>query len=189
MTARPGDLSARLVDLLRERSILHGDFLLASGRRSPYYVDCRRTTMHAEGLVLIGELGLATIRGAGWDPAAVGGLTLGADPVAYAIARASATTPKPIHGFTVRKAAKPHGVLRRIEGCFEAGTPVVVVEDVITTGASALEAAAALGEAGGTVRGVLAVVDREEGGREAVERTGYPVRALATLRELLASRP
>jgi len=189
VSARPGDLPARLVGLLRERSVLYGDFLLASGRRSPHYVDCRRTTMHAIGLVLIGELGLATIRDAGWDPAAVGGLTLGADPVAYAIARASAATPKPVHAFTVRRAAKAHGALQRIEGCFEPGMPVVVVEDVITTGASALEAAAALAEAGGAVRGVLAVVDREEGGREAVERVGYPVRALVTLRQLLAARP
>jgi orotate phosphoribosyltransferase len=189
MTARPGGLPARLVDLLRERSVLHGDFVLASGRRSPYYVDCRRTTMHAEGLVLIGELGLAAIRGAGWEAAAVGGLTLGADPVAYAIARASAATPRPIHAFTVRKAAKSHGVLRRIEGCFEPGMPVVVVEDVITTGSSALEAASALSGAGGTVAGVLAVVDREEGGRQAVERAGFPVSVLVGLRELLAARP
>lgn len=181
--------SARLVDLLRQRSVLHGDFVLASGRHSPYYVDCRRTTMHADGLVLIGELGLAAVRDAGWDPDAIGGLTLGADPVAYAIARASAASPRPIHAFTVRKAAKAHGALRRIEGCFEAGMSVVVVEDVITTGASALEAASVIREAGGTVRGVLAVVDREEGGREAVERTGCPVRALATLQELLAAAP
>jgi orotate phosphoribosyltransferase len=186
---RPGDPLARLADLLRERSVLRGDFLLASGRRSPYYVDCRRTTMHAEGLALIGDLGLAAIRDAHWDASAVGGLTLGADPVAYAIARASAAAPQPIHAFTVRKAAKAHGVLRRIEGCFEAGMPVVVVEDVITTGASALEAASVLREAGGTVLGVLAVVDREEGGREAVEREGYPVCALVALRRLLAPLP
>jgi orotate phosphoribosyltransferase len=187
MTARSRDL-ARLAALLRERSVLHGDFVLASGRRSPHYVDCRRTTMHAEGLLLIGELGLAAITSAGWDPAAVGGLTLGADPVAYAIARASVATPRPLHAFTVRKAAKSHGALRRIEGCFEPGTAVVVVEDVVTTGASALEAASVLAEAGATVRGVLAVVDRQEGGREAIEQAGHPVRALLTLQELLFPR-
>ncbi|MGA2382457.1 MAG: orotate phosphoribosyltransferase [Gemmatimonadales bacterium] len=185
MTASPGASRARLVALLKSRSVLHGDFLLASERRSPHYVDCRRTTMHADGLALIGELGLAAIRDAGWSAAAVGGLTLGADPVAYAIARASAGTSEPIHAFTVRKAAKTHGAGRRIEGCFEAGMRVVVVEDVVTTGASALEAAAAVREAGGTVCGVLAVVDREEGGREAIERYGYAVRALVTLGELL----
>ena len=179
----------RLVALLKTRSVLRGDFTLASGRRSSYYIDCRRTTMHAEGLDLIGRLGLAALRAHGWAADVVGGLTLGADPVAYAVACASCGAPPAVHAFTVRKAAKSHGALRRIEGCFEPGMPVVVVEDVITTGASALEAAAALAEAGGTVRGVLAVVDREEGGREAVERAGYPVRALVTLRQLLAARP
>jgi orotate phosphoribosyltransferase len=179
------DARARLVALLRARSVLHGDFLLASGRRSPHYVDCRRTTMHADGLALIGELGLAAIADAGWSVAAVGGLTLGADPVAYAIARASAGTARPVHAFTVRRTAKTHGAGRRIEGCFETGMPVVIVEDVVTTGASALQAAGAVREAGGTVRGVLAVVDREEGGREAIEREGYAVRALVALSELL----
>lgn len=187
MTADAGGARTRLVALLKARSVLHGDFLLASGRRSPHYVDCRRTTMHADGLALIGELGLAAIRDAGWQVGGVGGLTLGADPVAYAIARASAGTSQPVHAFTVRKAAKSHGAGRRIEGCFEPGIPVVVVEDVVTTGGSALEAAAAVREAGGTVRGVLAVVDREEGGREAIERQGYAVRALVTLHELLAA--
>ncbi len=185
MNQGPGTARSRLVALLKTRSVLHGDFVLASGRRSPHYVDCRRTTMHADGLALIGELGLAALRDAGWDAVAVGGLTLGADPVAYAIARASAGSARPVNAFTVRKAAKTHGAGRRIEGCFEAGMRVVVVEDVVTTGASALEAAGAVREAGGTVCGVLAVVDREEGGRAAVERAGYAVRALVTLAELL----
>ncbi len=185
MSGARSDLRARLVALLRTRSVLTGDFLLASGRRSPYYVDCRRTTMHAEGLLLVGELGLAAIRDAGWNCSMVGGLTLGADPVAYAIARASAETPSPMHAFTVRKTAKDHGAAKRIEGCFETGAAAVVVEDVITTGASALEAATVAREAGATVCGVLAVVDREEGGREAIERAGYPTRSLIRLAELL----
>ena len=185
MTPDARDARARLVALLKARSILHGDFQLASGRRSPHYVDCRRTTMHAEGLALIGDLGLAAIRAAGWSPQLVGGLTLGADPVAYAIARATAGTATPIHAFTVRKAAKAHGARRRIEGCFEAGAAAVVVEDVVTTGSSALEAAAVVREAGGSVCGILAVVDREEGGREAIERAGFAVRSLCALRELL----
>jgi orotate phosphoribosyltransferase len=185
VTPQAPDARARLIALLKARSILLGDFLLASGRRSTHYVDCRRTTMHAEGLALIGDLGLAAIRDADWTPQLVGGLTLGADPVAYAIARATAATPTPIHAFTVRKAAKAHGARNRIEGCFEAGAVVVVVEDVVTTGASALEAAAVVREAGGTVCGVLAVVDREEGGRAALEREGLPVRALCRLHELL----
>lgn len=176
----------RLVELLRTRSLRTGEFTLASGRRSSYYVDCRRTTMHAEGLVLVGALGLAAIRSLGWRAESVGGLTLGADPVAYAIAMASHAAPPPIHGFTVRKAAKAHGTARHIEGCFEPGAAVVVVEDVITTGGSALEAIAAVRAAGGSVSGVLAVVDREEGGAEAIARAGVPVHALVAARLLLS---
>lgn len=175
----------RLIALLRERSVQTGDFVLASGRRSRYYIDCRRTTMHAEGLALIGALGLAAIRAAGWTPAAVGGLTLGADPVAYALARASHDAPPAIHGFTVRKQAKAHGAGKRVEGCFVTGQHVVVVEDVITTGGSALEAARAVRAEGGAIMGILALVDREEGGREAIEAEGYPVRSLLTVAELL----
>jgi orotate phosphoribosyltransferase len=181
------DPHARLVALLRERSLTLGDFVLASGRRSTYYIDCRRTTMHAEGIGLIGALGLAAIREAGWTADAAGGLTLGADPVAYAIAAASFAAPPAVHGFTVRKAAKQHGTARRIEGCFDPGARVVVVEDVITTGGSALEAVAAVRAEGGTVLGVLAVVDRGEGGREALEREGHAVRALVHVRDLLST--
>lgn len=175
----------RLVALLRSRSVQRGDFVLASGRRSSYYIDCRRTTMHADGLALIGSLGLTALRGAGWTAQAVGGLTLGADPVAYAIAAASATRPPALHGFTVRKAAKAHGTGRRVEGCFEAGMQVIVVEDVITTGASALEAARAVEAEGGTVRGVLAVVDRGEGGRDAIVGAGFEVISLVAVADLL----
>lgn len=176
----------RLIALLRSRSLLRGDFVLASGRRSDYYVDCRLTTMYAAGLELIGRLALQAIRNRGWAPDAVGGLTLGADPVAYAIARASCDAPPPVHAFTVRKAAKAHGAGRRIEGCFTAGAAVVVVEDVITTGGSALEAVEAVRAEGGVVMGVVAVVDREEGGRAALESTGLEVLALAGITALLA---
>jgi len=176
----------RLTALLRSRSLLRGDFVLASGRRSDYYVDCRRTTMYATGLELIGRLALQAVRGRGWAPDAVGGLTLGADPVAYAIARASCDAPPPVHAFTVRKAAKAHGAGRRIEGCFAAGAAVVVVEDVITTGGSALEAVEAVRTEGGVVMGVVAVVDREEGGRAALEGAGLDVLALVGITTLLA---
>ncbi len=175
----------RLIALLSERSLLRGDFTLASGRRSSYYIDCRRTTMHAEGLDLIGRLGLAAIRARGWGADVVGGLTLGADPVAYAVARASWGSPPAVHAFTVRKAAKTHGAGRRIEGCFEPGAAVVVTEDVITSGGSAIEAARVVREEGGTVLGVLAVVDREEGGRAALETAGLAVHALVSVRDLV----
>jgi orotate phosphoribosyltransferase len=182
------DAHRRLVALLQSRSLRTGDFVLASGKRSSWYIDCRRTTMHAEGLALIGELGLASIRDAGWTADAAGGMTLGADPVAYAIALVSHAHPPAIHGFTVRKAAKDHGTGRRIEGCFDSGARVVVVEDVITTGGSALSAIEAVRAEGGHVTGVLAVVDRSEGGREAIEKAGVSVRALVAASELLAVR-
>lgn len=178
--------TANLVQLLRARSVRHGDFVLASGARSSYYIDARLTTMSAEGLALIGRLGLAAIRKAGWNPSAVGGLTMGADPVAYAIAAASMTPGqvRPIDAFSVRKEAKDHGTGRRIEGNFVSGTPVVVVEDVITSGGSARTAVEAVQAEGGQVVGILAVVDREAGGREVLERMGYQVVALTTVTEL-----
>ena len=175
-----------LLDLLVRQSVRRGDFLLASGKRSDLYVDARMTTMHPEGLILVGALGLEAISAAGWVAEAIGGLTLGADPVAYAVSYASARSRRPLRAFTVRKEAKAHGTGKRIEGPFVAGDRVVVVEDVITTGASALTAVEAVRAHGGTVLGVLAVVDREEGGREAIEVAGVPVKALATRGALLA---
>ncbi len=173
-------MSRRLEELLLARSVRHGDFVLASGQHSTYYIDCRLTTMSAEGMVVVGRAGLAAIRDAGWAPNVLGGLTLGADPVAYAIAAASFLAGTPIDAFTVRKTAKDHGTKRLIEGNFGAGARVVVVEDVITSGGSAQRAIAAVEAEGGRVTGVLAVVDREQGGRELLEKAGYPVRVLTT---------
>jgi orotate phosphoribosyltransferase len=174
----------RLRELLAARSVAHGDFTLASGRHSSFYIDARRTTMSGEGLVLIGTLGLERLTARGWAPALVGGLTLGADPVAYAIAAAAHARGQPLDAFTVRKQAKTHGTAQRIEGCFVPGAAVVVVEDVITTGRSAADAIAAVQEAGGRVLGVLAVVDREEGGRATLEQAGHAVETLVTATEL-----
>jgi orotate phosphoribosyltransferase len=143
--------------------------------------------MSPDGLRLIGELGLAALRDAGWNPDAVGGLTLGADPIAYALAYASATTDRPLRAFTVRKEAKAHGAGKLIEGPFHAGDRVVVIEDTITTGNSARTAAAAVRAAGGGVIGVLALVDREEGGREALAAEGLSVVAMATASEIVAA--
>jgi orotate phosphoribosyltransferase len=170
--------------LLLERSVRRGDFVLSSGQHSSYYIDCRLTTMSAEGMVLIGRMGWETIRLMGWRPRAVGGLTMGADPVAYAIAAASRGTELEMDGFSVRKEAKGHGTGRLIEGNFRAGDSVVVIEDVITTGGSAERAVRAVRAEGGKVLGVLAVVDREEGGKGVLEEQGVSVVALTTAREL-----
>jgi orotate phosphoribosyltransferase len=170
--------------LLLERSVKRGSFVLASGQQSSYYIDCRPATMSAEGMVLIGRMGCEAIQRMGWRPAAVGGLTMGADPVAYAIAAASFGTAAPVDAFSVRNEPKEHGTGRRIEGNFNPGDLVVVVEDVITSGGSAKKALAAVEEAGGAVLGLLAVVDREEGGRAVLETDGRRVVALTTASDL-----
>jgi orotate phosphoribosyltransferase len=176
----------RLQALLLDRSIRRGDFVLASGARSSYYIDARLTTMSGQGQLLIGRLGLAALDHAGWRPASIGGLTLGADPVAYSIAHTAALSGRPLDAFTVRKEPKAHGTGRRIEGCFAPGTDLVVVEDVVTSGESALRAIRAVEEEGGHVLGVLTVVDRQEGGRELLHEAGYAMIALFTAAELLA---
>jgi orotate phosphoribosyltransferase len=176
--------------LLLSRSVRRGDFVLASGRRSSFYIDARLTTMSGEGLAVIGGLGLDRLAVRGWTPRAVGGLTLGADPVAYALALTARRRGQLLDAFTVRKHPKDHGTGKRIEGCFAAGYPVVVVEDVLTTGSSAREAIGAVEHEGGHVLGVLAVVDRQEGGREAIERAGYVVEVFLTAADLgLESAP
>ena len=173
-----------LKDLLLSRSVSRGDFVLASGRRSSFYIDARLTTMSGDGLAVIGGLGLDRLAVRGWTPRAVGGLTLGADPVAYALALTAKRRGQSLDAFTVRKQPKDHGTGKRIEGCFVAGDPVVVVEDVITTGSSAREAISAVEREGGHVLGVLAVVDRQEGGRESIERAGYLVEAFLNASDL-----
>ena len=175
----------RLRELLLERSVRRGDFVLASGARSSYYVDCRTTATSAEGQVLIGTLALDLIRASSLNPDVVGGLTMGADPVAYAIAHESWRTEEPLDAFTVRKQPKDYGTGKRIEGNFREGARALVIEDVITSGGSALQACSAVEAEGGIVAGVLAVIDREVGGREALEAKGYPVLSLYRISELL----
>ena len=145
--------------------------------------------MSPEGLSLIGPLGLAALRDKGWTVDAVGGLTLGADPIACAISYASASTNAPVRAFTVRKEPKMHGTGKLIEGPFQAGDRVAVIEDTITTGGSARKAVDAVRAAGGAVLGVLALVDRDEGGREALEADGLEVIALAHASEIVARLP
>ena len=175
-----------LLILLAARSARLGEFTLASGARSNLYIDARMTAMSPEGLALIGPLGMAAIGEMNWKPDSVGGLTLGADPVSYAIAYASALARTPIRAFTVRKEAKSHGTGKLIEGPFQPTDRVVAIEDVITSGGSALRAIEAITNAGATVVGVLSLVDREEGGRERIEAQGYAVHSLARASEIVA---
>jgi orotate phosphoribosyltransferase len=179
----------RLVELLAARSARRGSFTLASGRQSTLYIDARLTTMSPDGLSLIGPAGLAALRDSGWAVQAVGGMTLGADPISYAISYASAASISPLRAFSVRKEAKQHGAGRLIEGPFQAGDRVAIVEDVITTGGSALRAIEAVRTAGGIVAGVLALVDREEGGREALEAAGIPVLVLTRASDIMTRVP
>ena len=178
-----------LIALLAERSAKRGQFTLASGKQSTFYIDARLTTMSPEGLSVIGPLALSALRKTDWRVDAVGGLTLGADPVSYAISYASAQSDHPLRAFTVRKEAKAHGTGKLLEGPFKSGDRVAVIEDVITTGGSALKAIEAVRAAGGVVAGVLALVDREEGGRQAIEQADVPVVALVTASQIMSVLP
>ena len=174
-----------LVTLLAERSTKLGQFTLASGKQSRYYIDARLTTMSPEGLSVIGRMGLSALHQSGWAIDAIGGLTLGADPISYAISYASAESDHPLRAFTVRKEAKAHGTGKLIEGPFREGDHVAVIEDVITTGGSALRAIEAIRAVHGTVEGVLALVDREEGGRQAIESAGVSIISLVSASQII----
>jgi orotate phosphoribosyltransferase len=176
-----------LVALLAQRSAKRGQFTLASGKQSKYYIDARLTTMSPEGLSLIGPLALSALRRSGWEIDAIGGLTLGADPISYAISYASADSNRPLRAFTVRKETKAHGTGKMIEGPFREGDRVGIIEDVITTGGSALRAIEAVRSANGVVVGVLALIDREEGGREALEAAGVPVISLVGASQIIGA--
>jgi orotate phosphoribosyltransferase len=176
----------RLIKILAERSIKRGEFTLASGKQSKYYIDARLTTMSPDGLSLIGKIGLSKLRQSEWAVDSVGGLTLGADPISYAISYASAHSSHPLRAFTVRKEPKAHGTTKTIEGPFARTDRVAVIEDVITTGGSTLRAIEAIRAEGGTVAGVLALVDRDEGGRQAIEAAGIPVISVVTANQIIA---
>lgn len=160
----------RLRDLLREHSLLFGDFVLASGRRSRFYFDSKRTTLLPEGAWLTARVVLDRLRREGVEAEAIGGLTLGADPIVCPVAALSHVEGPPLRAFLVRKEAKEHGTGRRIEGCPPPGTRVVVVDDVVTTAGSTLQAIEAAQEAGLHVVAVVCLVDREEGGTERLAR-------------------
>ena len=157
--------------MLAHKSFRLGEFQLSSGSTSDYYIDCRATTLDARGAQLVGEVFLDEIREQGWEADAIGGLTMGADPIVVAVAVTSGT----MHGFLVRKAEKQHGTGQRIEGFREKGVPVVIVDDVCTTGASTVQAIQAAREFGFEVVGVMCLVERQDAhGRPNVEKAAAP---------------
>ena len=161
--------------MLAEKSFRLGEFKLSSGGTSDYYIDCRLTTLDAAGAVATGEAVLDAIQQHGWKANAIGGLTMGADPIVVATSVISAQKGSPINGFLVRKAEKTHGTGQRIEGFREKGAHVVIVDDVCTTGASTIQAIEAAREFGFKIAGVLCLVEREEaGGRANVEAAAAP---------------
>ena len=179
--------TTRLAELVNELSVVRGKITLASGLESDFYVDMRRATLHHEAAPLIGHVMLDMLEEAGLgtdEIDAVGGLTMGADPVAAAMLHAAASRGLDLDAFVVRKAAKDHGMRRRIEGPDVAGRSVVVLEDTSTTGGSPLEAVEALHEAGADVRAVAVIVDRATGARERIEAAGLPYYAALGLADL-----
>jgi orotate phosphoribosyltransferase len=178
-----------LSDLLRSKSVFHGDFTLSSGARSNYYLDCRLTTLDPKGAWLVGQTMHALIRKEQGNAriAAVGGLTMGADPVGLAVGMFShwVNDAPPLQVFSVRKAPKGHGQTRLIEGNFRKGDTVVVLDDVVTSGDSTIAAINAVVKEGGTVAFAAVLVDRQEGGRKRIEEMGYVVASLFERDELL----
>src|SRR6476646_1871770 len=165
----------QLLNLLTTNSFRLGEFTLSSGGKSDYYIDCRTTTLHARGAGLTGRVFLDLFQQQGLQPQAVGGLTMGADPIVVATSIISAQAGAPIHGFLVRKAEKAHGMGRRVEGFQEKGARVVIVDDVCTTGGSTIQAIEAAREFGFNIAGVACLVERlEAGGRPAVEKAAAP---------------
>ena len=176
LTPTVASMTARdeLIELIKSLAVVRGKVTLASGKEADYYVDLRRVTLDGVAAPLVGEVMTELV--ADWDFVAAGGLTLGADPVAVAMLHHAAHTGGRLDAFVVRKSAKEHGLQRQIEGTAVAGRPVLVVEDTSTTGGSALQAVAALREAGAEVVGVAVIVDRSTGAAQAINAAGLDYR-------------
>lgn len=183
------EIRSALRALLLEKSVRTGEFTLASGKTSDLYIDCRVTAMDPHGANLIGKLGWETVKqeiaNREVDIQAIGGMTLGADPISLAVGMTSASDEKPLQVFTVRKEPKGHGKGKQIEGNFSEGDTIIIVDDVITTGGSTIKAMDVIEAAGGKIAFALVLVDREEGGREAIEARGVPVIPLFSRSTLL----
>lgn len=176
----PSDSRQQLLNLLASNSFRLGDFTLSSGLKSDYYIDCRTTTLHARGAELTGEVFLQLFKQHGWSAHAVGGLTMGADPIVVAVSVISSQQGSPVHGFLVRKSEKSHGMGKRIEGFQEKGASVVIVDDVCTTGQSTIQAIEAAREFGFKIVGAACLVERlEANGRPAVEAAAAPAKFIS----------
>jgi len=181
-----GNMKKRLIELIIEKAFKYSEepvFKLVSGRMSNYYFNCKAVALHPEGMHLIGNLIFEMIKDLGIK--GIGGLTLGADPIAYAVAYTSFLKGNPIEAFIVRKTPKSHGTMQLIEGNVKKGDRVVIVDDVITTGKSTIEAITKAKEEGLEVVKVITFIDRQEGGREAIEALGYKVDSVITRDEVM----
>ena len=178
------ELKSKLARLLLEKSYKEGDFTLTSGKKSEYYFDCKQTALHAEGSYLIGRLFVEMLKG--FDAKGVGGMTLGADPLISSVTVVSHLEGRPMPGFIIRKESKGHGTDQYLEGLanFNEGDKVVLLEDVCTTGGTLITAAQRVRDAGLDIVGVLAVLDREEGGREKLKEAGLELSSIFTRAEL-----
>ncbi len=177
----------RLLELLKEKSFRKGKVVLRSGKESDFYIDCKQTSLSAEGHLLIAKLFHHVVRKNFKKVCAVGGPTLGADPLVSAVATWSALNNDPLDAFIIRKGAKGHGTGQAIEGLanVKKGCPVVVMEDVVTTGGSTLRSISRCREAGLNVEGVVALVDRCEGGRQSIEQEGIKLYSLYSREDFL----
>ncbi len=175
--------SNALKSMILEKSLKFGDFTLASGKKAKFYLDCRQITLDSVGARLIGEGILELLRADDAMPKAVGGMSIGADPITAATITVAAYKGVPLKGFMVRKQSKGHGTNQFVEGPIGAGDHVVIVEDVVTTGGSSLDAIEKVEAVGAIVDGVIAIIDRQEGGAEAFQAKGYRLRSLFTIRD------
>jgi len=174
-----------LKSMILDKSLKFGDFMLASGKKATFYLDCRQITLDSVGAKLIGEGILDLLRQDKMLPKAVGGMSIGADPITAAVITVAAYEGIPMKGFMVRKQSKDHGTGQFVEGPLAAGDHVVIVEDVVTTGGSSLEAIEKVEAVGAVVNGVIAIIDRLEGGAEAFHAKGYSLRSLFTIRDFI----
>ena len=183
----------QLLEILKEKSVCHGSFTLASGVQSDLYIDAKQTTQDPRGAILVGRVGWEVVKQVARDLRrridSIGGLTMGADPIASSIGIFAhlEDSSSELQTFVVRKVPKTHGRHKLIEGNFSAGDSVVIVDDVITTGGSTLQAIEAVKEAGGEIAFVIVLVDRQEGGRENIEKHGYRVVPIFTREDLIAA--